>query len=503
MRPVILSALLPIVAGCTSASTPDTPREARFEITACPVPPPAGQNEANMKCGDLVVPQDRANPNGLQLRIAVVVLKATGPNPAPDPLVFLSGGPGGISLEGGFKKYGAEFAAPIQKRRDIVFFDPRGVGLTRPSLDCPEYNDFFIQSLAKTPSVEEETNGSVAAMTTCRARWLQQGVDLNHYASADTARDVADLMRLLGHSQFNLYGISYGTRVAATMLRDLPAGVRSVVMDSAVPLEVKGAAAFAANFGRATNAMFAECTSSMTCTQEHPDYKTRYFKLIDDLEKAPLPFSFNDGGSKHQAQLTGWRFLAGTHQAMYDTSLIPLLGTVFEQLVKGETGLLAVVGAQIAAGQRALADGIFHGTRCIEDSHFVTDQDIADATKGVDGRLIKLQERLATTDKAMCKLLALTPRGPEEDKPVKTSSVPALVLAGTLDPITPPSWSKTMASNLSGIYLEFRGFGHGALRADSKETARPRCAMKLVAAFLEDPKAKLDTSCVDAIPAPL
>ena len=70
-------------------------------------------------------------------------------------------------------------------------------------------------------------------------------------------------------------------------------------------------------------------------------------------------------------------------------------------------------------------------------------------------------------------------------------------------PITPPYYGSEAAQTLPrSHFFEFPGFGHGALSAQSAETARPRCAMQLVSAFFDDPLAEPDGSCVENLEAP-
>src|SRR5262249_22434325 len=112
---------------------------ARFEPAPCDFKLPDGQTEETVACGHLIAREDRNCTDGRTVRLAVAVLKATGDTPAIDPFVFLSGGPGGPLLEAGMQLYTPDFAAPLQSKRDLVFFDQRGTGRSQPKLDCPEY----------------------------------------------------------------------------------------------------------------------------------------------------------------------------------------------------------------------------------------------------------------------------------------------------------------------------------------------------------------------------
>src|SRR5512139_3527558 len=128
------------LSGCGEESSEGTyDYEVRFEPAPCEVRLPPGQLPESVECGHLIVPEDRSRNDGRTVRLAVAVLKATGEAPTSDPFVYLSGGPGSGALEGNMQGYTAEFAAPLQSKRDLVFFDQRGTGRSQPKLDCPEY----------------------------------------------------------------------------------------------------------------------------------------------------------------------------------------------------------------------------------------------------------------------------------------------------------------------------------------------------------------------------
>src|SRR5690606_39073830 len=101
----------------------------------------------------------------------------------------------------------------------------RGTGYSQPFLGC--YGD-------------EEAEDNLAYARLCHADLTAQGIRLNAYTSAENAADIADLRVALGYEQVNLYGISYGTRLALTIMRDHPQGIRSVVLDSVYPPDAMG-----------------------------------------------------------------------------------------------------------------------------------------------------------------------------------------------------------------------------------------------------------------------
>jgi pimeloyl-ACP methyl ester carboxylesterase len=213
---IIFAAILGF--GITATSTAAAP-EATFESAPCPMPIPIGQEPEDVECGYLTVPANRALDDDRTLRLAVAVLKATGDDPEPDPLVFLSGGPDAPSLP---FMWSSQFAAPVQESRDIVFFDQRGSGYSTPLLDCPEFD-----------TIENFEDARHA----CAVRHQQEGVNFLDYNTVEAMADLVDLMDVLDYESYNLYGTSYGTISALTALREAPDRIRSVVLDSVLPLE--------------------------------------------------------------------------------------------------------------------------------------------------------------------------------------------------------------------------------------------------------------------------
>src|SRR5262245_44608151 len=136
---VALTLLCMLCAACSDSGVDVTTAfVATFESASCEMPPPDGQDPANVRCGWLTVPENRQHPEGRAIKLAVVILAATGPNPQPDPLVILSGGPGQWAIASVLRNFTGDFAAPIQLHRDVVFFDQRGSGRSQPALNCPE-----------------------------------------------------------------------------------------------------------------------------------------------------------------------------------------------------------------------------------------------------------------------------------------------------------------------------------------------------------------------------
>ncbi len=190
-------------------------------------------------CGHLVVREVRGDLFSAEIRLPVVRLMPQGGDAPTDPILFINGGPGGNS---GLDEAGIEFwsheinSQPWMRPREMILMDQRGSGLAAPNLNCPEVDAKSFR-LAYELNGQEQTAWSEleAASDACRDRLVGEGRRFIGYNSVAAAQDVADLQALLGIKALNVYGSSYGTRIALILMRDHPEGLRSVILESVLP----------------------------------------------------------------------------------------------------------------------------------------------------------------------------------------------------------------------------------------------------------------------------
>src|SRR5262245_9096292 len=294
---------------------------ARLVSAACDFKLPDGQTPETVACGHLIAPEDRRRTDGRTVRLAVAVLQATGETPLSDPYVFLSGGPGGRALEAGMQAYTPEFAAPLQTTRDLVFFDQRGTGRSQPKVDCPEYVTAVRASYAVSATAEEQAAQTLTALRACRDRLVDDGINLSAYTSAASAADLQDLTTALGHERWNIHGVSYGTRLALTAMRDTPEHIRSVILDSTVPVQENGAVNFAMDLEYALNRLFDGCAADPACDAAYPNLEETFYSLVHQLDAAPATLRPVDPatGEAFDVVLTGERLIVAMQQALLRT----------------------------------------------------------------------------------------------------------------------------------------------------------------------------------------
>jgi len=125
--------VLAILLAPPSSGAADTPSNAlpRFERAACPV---EVAPDERIDCGALFVPENRDKTGSRAIRLPVMIFRSRSASPAPDPLVFITGGPGNSSVAG--RRSGKEI--PFLDDRDFIVLEQRGTRYAQPSLECPE-----------------------------------------------------------------------------------------------------------------------------------------------------------------------------------------------------------------------------------------------------------------------------------------------------------------------------------------------------------------------------
>jgi pimeloyl-ACP methyl ester carboxylesterase len=195
-------------------------------------------------------------------------------------------------------------------------------------LGCPELDALVVPQLATRPDDRSAREARLDATRACRSRLVDDGVDLGAYTSAESAADVADLRVALGVESWNVQGTSYGTRLALTLARDHPEGVRALVLDSTVPLEVDGRAELRANAQRALDELFKGCAADPACAAAYGDLGRRTSALVARLDAQPGSASAPDPatGKPVTVAFDGDVIATSLFGGLYETDLIPLRG---------------------------------------------------------------------------------------------------------------------------------------------------------------------------------
>jgi pimeloyl-ACP methyl ester carboxylesterase len=478
---LVLALLVLVLAGSAQAQAAPAGSVPRFEPAPCPLPAPAG-----VACGYLVVWEDRAEPAGGTIRLPIAILPSDDSDPEPDPVVYLTGGPGSTAIAG----VNAWRGHPARAHRDLILLEQRGTRYAEPALACPEVHDVLRGNMTLALSGEEEVAREVAAAAACRDRLLAEGVDLSAYNSAASAADIAELRQVLGYEQINLLGVSYGTRLALTILRDYPEGIRSVVLNSAFPVDVDTYIELVPNAQAAFHALFADCEADPACRAAYPDVEETFYRVLEAANRDPIAVDIPT--PPYHVLLTAKDIIAGMFQSLGQLDRNAIVPFLVDQMDKRNVDALVPMVENGVPGLFGFSRGMMQSVECYEEAPFNPWEEIVAAARV---RPVLLDYLPIHFNLAICDVWPSGQAGPIEDEPVH-SDVPVLLLAGAYDPYTPPSWSAHAVETLSNGYVfVFPGLGHGPL-------GYSRCARDIAAAFWADPDTPPDGSCIAGMARP-
>ncbi|NKY32880.1 alpha/beta hydrolase [Nocardia speluncae] len=194
-----------------------------------------GIDDDRVECATLEVPLDYSSPDGPAIELGISRIRATGTDRVGS-VVVNPGGPGAPSV--GFVTAVADSWAdgPARQQFDIVSMDPRGVGTSRPAIDCytdQERDDDAIVSGIPAGALAWTADSARSVLEQCARR--SGGMDvLGQMSTENAARDLDVLRAALGDEQLTFLGASYGTRLGTIYAQQFPSRVRAMVLDGAV-----------------------------------------------------------------------------------------------------------------------------------------------------------------------------------------------------------------------------------------------------------------------------
>lgn len=462
-----------LFTACTPKSA--TPAAVRsLELTDCVLPTASGR-QMDARCGTLSVPEDRSNPAGRQIALKIALIPAIKRKPAPDPLFMLAGGPGQSAV----KTFPSMLLSltNIHEGRDIVLVDQRGTGESNP-LRCLD------------PDKDEDLTDEqvIERLQACPEKL---DADPRFYTTEIAMQDLDAVRAALGYESINLYGASYGTRAALTYLRMFPERVRTITLDAVVDPGFIMFMDAARDGQQALDFFFARCAADSACQSTFPDLQTEFDELLKRLEVAPVKITIPHPVTNKPLTLTVTRRMVTNlvFGTLYSPDLVATLPlSIHAAAVDNNYEPLISQAYMLDAG---LYDGMFYAVTCTEDAPLISAPEAEKLSQGslFGNRTLDFVEVCAKWP-VQRGSVSVAFRAPV------VSNVPALILSGEADPITPPWHAEKVAASFSNrLHLVFKGMGHGNLSS--------RCTTNLLKNFLDSASTTgLDTSCVAAIEPP-
>jgi pimeloyl-ACP methyl ester carboxylesterase len=472
--------LLAFVPACGAV-----PEKSTIQLKPCTV----GVYEA--QCGRLRVYENRDAHRGRMINLNVVVIKASGDHPVPDPVFWLSGGPGGAATEDA--DTGMPFPFSLAESHDLVFVDQRGTGKSNQVLiptDVPDLSDL-------TP---EQTDAIDARIRPWIDKVLEEiDMDPRYYTTSVAMDDLDEVREALGYDKINLVGYSYGSTAAQCYLRQHEDHVRTVVLGGGSLLDIPIFERWAQNSQRALDAVFDQCLSETACQTNFPDVRTEFTGLMDRLKERPETVTFTNPANGQPASVTFTAdYLAGEIRYMMkdvsNTSLLPLLihRAYQDRDLQGFANFYASHGGPEWWGNQFMD----HVIRCSEKWAAFDPGVVAELGSG--SSFVGWDLYLSQTTTLSCKY---TPAGitPEGQTAQPGSRVPILIWNGDRDPINPPEnmvGSKALWPNSLAVIAPF-------VSHNWHDPTVSNCWFSLTNDFIQAGSAEgLQTTCLQDIQPP-
>ncbi|MFD0739674.1 alpha/beta hydrolase [Lysobacter koreensis] len=477
-----------LLAGCDSkpadkkaTAAPAVTRQfGQIAFAPCSLTSPGAAAAIDAHCATFAVPENRAAPNGRKIALNLAWLPATDKGGATaDPVLFLAGGPGQAAAQ-----LAGTVAGPLRdvlKQRDVVFVDQRGTGKSNP-LDCQD-------ATGKALTIADDADASAVATFAAQcAQGLAGKADPRFYTTGEAIADLDAIRAALGAEQVNLIGVSYGTRVAQQYAARYPAHTRAIVLDGVAPNDLVVGGEFARTFERALRLQVQQCQALPSCKARFPtDLRAQLRTLKTRLETAPVEVEYRDpatGASKRDT-LNADTVVGLTHLFSYMPQMAALLPLVLDEAEHGRyASLMSLAQMMNQEVGEQMTRGMQWSVICAEDAdRYRADPADADTVLG---------SAMGDAFFAACKSWPTGTRAKNFTTPLQ-SPVPALLVSGEIDPVTPPAYGERVLKGLpKGRHLVLDGQGHNVLGVG--------CMPKLVGQFIEAADAKaLDTKCLDAI----
>jgi pimeloyl-ACP methyl ester carboxylesterase len=467
---VVLTVLL--LAGSSSASSARSfaNRQAAFQAASCPFKVAYGLfDAAHVRCGYVTVPENRRVDNGRPVKLAVAVFKSPSAHPAPDPLVYLEGGPGSQLVGPMGPSVVASGMPHYVGNRDLILVDQRGAGLSRPSLACRP----------------KET------LQQCRARLVKSGIDLAGYNTVENAADIAALGPALGYKQVDLFGNSYGTTLALQVMRDFPRAIRAVVMDGITGPTFDVFNDYNGGTWRSLQAVFAGCAASSYCNRTYPHLQKTFIQLLARLQTHPAKVRIY--------VIALHRYVTGTFRAvdvwsglgevLANPRMVPYVPQMIAGVARGDYRAAVQYAEASQSQQYPDSAGMKESMNCSDGQSRSSPATIAAHYQNVPAAV---RDAVIASQVAFLKSCNVwrVPSIAAVNHTYFRSAIPTMLLSGRYDTKTPLPLARALAPRLGHAYLvDVPTLSHLVVGFGA-------CPDSIASAFLASPNRKPNTRCL-------
>ena len=317
----------------------------------------------------------------------------------------------------------------------------------------------------------------------------KKGLDLNQYTTLSTVEDIKNIIQLIKAKRWNIYAVSYGTRVALQLLKEDNALIKAVILDSVYPTDINELIVVPELMANSFKKLLTTCRLKYFCGKFAPNLEKNISQMVKELNSKPYAFKVQPENYNKEITVTinGYRFAWMLYMSMYHWDLIEKMPAAIATAAKHGPAALKPMVTKYAQWSldKTFSPAAYYSVECHDRDKIVsremyqTEVDKYPYVKQFVGFQWQYD---------VCKFWK-SGRAPKEFFQPTKSSAPILLLNGELDPVTPWYWAARVAKELkNGYFIKIPGVGHGAVDSD-------QCATKIAIAFFNTPHKRPTLDC--------
>ncbi len=470
-----LTGLFWIYCSMGSAKASETPDVPNFK--PCSLTDASDSNILYAECSMWHQPLDHEQPFGRTIALFVTKIPSTAIAPPKHALTLINGGPGGSSID--LLVSFAPILQQISQHMDIIVLDQRGTGRST-ALDCENMS----------ADIDPDTIDLARETKKCLDSLAFSPVN---FTTSVAVRDLENLRIAMGYEEWNIYGTSYGTRVALHYLRRYEASVRSLTLDGVLPPSISMGSNIAVKSDSALRTLFQNCSLDTDCKNAFPNLPDDFGELSVYLKENSIEVRLrhpitNELTTKSVSYPDLALIIRLSLYSPEMSSLLPL--TIHSAFHENDYSSIAVNAQAFEdALQDSMSYGMHNAVMCTEDLPFHPPED-----KGSDrGKETYLGDEFLSSMQSICSVWPAGKIDNDFKQPV-LSNVPTLILSGENDPITPPAYGDLLLNGLSNsVHLIGPQQGHGIMHRG--------CFTKIFSDFLSTANvSNLESNCIKHLP---
>ncbi|MVN90318.1 alpha/beta fold hydrolase [Mucilaginibacter sp. HME9299] len=381
------------------------------------------------KCGYLIVPENRSKTTSKMVKLPFIVLESKNPFKKKDPLLFTSGGPGNSSLSWIFNAARGD----LIKDRDLIAFEQRGTRYAWPYLRVFDLDNAIRESYRKNLNKDSMV---LVGVKKYRRTLEMKGIDLAGYTTDETVLDIHDLLKMLKIDSVNLYGGSYSGGLMTAVLQKDPSRIRSLVLDSPLPMFAAIDEDEPMNFNQSLTTLFKYVEQDSTDKQSYRNLKERFFEYFNGIARKTFYLRYLEKGTTDSVNIayTKNELLAEIMNAMSDNQRRNDVAFIITDMINGNHKPYVKSYLDALFRKYQAPDGMRISVYCADQATYHS-QDVIKQLYNIYPYLTRY--RINDVIKDMCDCWPTPPVTPSTKQPYY-SLKPVLMADGEMDPNCSP-----------------------------------------------------------------